>query len=371
MPKMPQFRTLHMKKSPSKDLIKAFPALLLAWDKKENQRKMPWKGEKDPYKIWLSEIILQQTRVEQGLDYYKRFVDAFPTVRDLAQAPPGQVMKLWEGLGYYSRCRNLMEAARYISAVRNGHFPDQYEDILSLKGVGPYTAAAIASFAYNLPHAVVDGNVFRVLARVFGISTPTDTTEGKKRFTRLAEDLLDQRVPGRYNQAIMDFGATVCKPAAPLCGHCVFRDCCKAYRDKKVNALPVKKKKISIRSRHFYYLVLHCRGKWAVRCRTGQDIWRGLYEFPLIESAEPREESFILREGVKKQWIPAKEFRSPRFSPEYRQVLTHQHIRARFLLLNIRRRPPVKDWEWLSPDETGSLAFPRLIRDFMAAEWPG
>ena len=190
---------------------------------------MPWKGEKDPYKIWLSEIILQQTRVEQGLNYYHRFIKTFPDVHQLGKAPDAKVFKLWEGLGYYTRCRNLIATARYISKELNGEFPAAYDEIKALKGIGPYTAAAISSFAFNLPHAVVDGNVFRVLSRIYGIQTPIDSTEGKKYFTRLANEKLDKELPGVYNQAIMDFGAIVCKPASPLCGDCVFNKICFAF----------------------------------------------------------------------------------------------------------------------------------------------
>jgi A/G-specific adenine glycosylase len=193
-----------------------FTKKLMKWNQSSNNRAMPWKGEKDPYKIWLSEIILQQTRVEQGLGYYERFVKKFPTIKHLAKAPEQEVFKLWEGLGYYTRCKNLIATATFISKEKKGKFPDDYESILSLKGVGPYTAAAIASFAYNLPHAVIDGNVFRVLSRYFGISTPVDTAAGKKMYALLAKELLDKDEPGLYNQAIMDFGAVVCKPLQPL-----------------------------------------------------------------------------------------------------------------------------------------------------------
>ena len=189
---------------------------------------MPWKGEKDPYKVWLSEIILQQTRVEQGLNYYKKFISAFPDIRRLANAAEGKIYKLWEGLGYYSRCINLIETAQYISHNLNGNFPNKYEEIRKLKGVGPYTAAAIASFAFNKPYAVVDGNVFRVLSRIYGIDKPIDSTEGKKIFAHLAHELLDKKSPGLYNQAIMDFGATVCKPT-PVCQQCPFNKNCKAF----------------------------------------------------------------------------------------------------------------------------------------------
>ena len=198
-----------------------FSRILQKWNREKNTRQMPWKGEKDPYKIWLSEIILQQTRVEQGLNYYNNFIKTFPDVHKLAKAPEEKIFKLWEGLGYYTRCRNLIASARYISKELKGKFPDTYEEIKALKGVGPYTAAAISSFAFNLPHAVVDGNVFRVLARIFGISTPIDSTEGKKKFTELANKLLDKKQPGFYNQAIMDFGAVICKPAPCLQSLCV------------------------------------------------------------------------------------------------------------------------------------------------------
>src|SRR5688572_25601737 len=193
-----------MKRNSQKELKRRFTSILLKWDREQNIRQMPWKEEKDPYKIWLSEIILQQTRVEQGLNYYKNFIKTYPDIRQLARAPDEKVFKLWEGLGYYTRCRNLIATARHISNELKGKFPDNYKDIEALKGVGPYTAAAISSFAFNLPHAVLDGNVFRVLARIFGIDKPVDSTEGKKYFTALAEELLDKKQPGKYNQAIMD-----------------------------------------------------------------------------------------------------------------------------------------------------------------------
>jgi A/G-specific adenine glycosylase len=197
-----------------------FTEKLLDWNNNNNKRSMPWKGEKDPYKIWLSEIILQQTRVEQGLSYYQSFITNFPTVYDLAKAPDEKVFKLWEGLGYYSRCKNLIASAKFIVNDLNGKFPDTFETIVALKGVGPYTASAIASFAFNQPYAVVDGNVQRVLSRYFGISTPVDTSAGKKLYQHLAESLLDINVAGLYNQAIMDFGAIICKPQNPLCTQC-------------------------------------------------------------------------------------------------------------------------------------------------------
>ena len=227
----------------NKTIQHPFTQILLNWHENENDRTMPWKGEKNPYKIWLSEIILQQTRVDQGMNYYLEFINKYPTVTDLALANDDDVFKLWEGLGYYSRCKNMLISARQIVNEYNGVFPADYDSILKLKGVGPYTAAAIASFAYDLPHAVLDGNVFRVLARYFGISTPIDGSEGKVYFAQLAKQLLHEGASASYNQAIMDFGATICTPKLPLCSVCVFNQQCEAFFNKKVQELPVKAKK--------------------------------------------------------------------------------------------------------------------------------
>ncbi len=330
---------------------------------------MPWKGEKDPYKIWLSEIILQQTRVEQGLAYYNNFIKTFPTIHQLARAKDEKVFKLWEGLGYYSRCRNLLVTARFISKELKGKFPDSYESIKLLKGVGPYTAAAIASFAYNLPHAVVDGNVFRVLARVFGISKAIDSTDGKKHFTALAEELLDKKQPGLYNQAIMDFGAVVCKPAAPLCDSCVFKKDCYAFQHNKVGELPVKEKKISIKKRWFYYLVMEYKNAIAIRQRTDKDIWHSLYEFPLIEVAAASSVNDILKQAVKENWLKAKGYSVRTLSPLYKQQLSHQFISGQFILLTLKTRPANDgNWQWIARKDLQRYAFPRMLRDFMHSE---
>ncbi len=330
---------------------------------------MPWKGEKDPYKIWLSEIILQQTRVEQGLAYYNNFIKTFPTIHQLARAKDEKVFKLWEGLGYYSRCRNLLVTARFISKELKGKFPDSYESIKLLKGVGPYTAAAIASFAYNLPHAVVDGNVFRVLARVFGISKAIDSTDGKKHFTALAEELLDKKQPGLYNQAIMDFGAVVCKPAAPLCDSCVFKKDCYAFQHNKVGELPVKEKKISIKKRWFYYLVMEYKNAIAIRQRTDKDIWHSLYEFPLIEVAAASSVNDILKQAVKENWLKAKGYSVRTLSPLYKQQLSHQFISGQFILLTLKTKPANDgNWQWIARKDLQRYAFPRMLRDFMHSE---
>ena len=354
-----------MKKGISNIPHRSFSRLLLKWNREQNRRQIPWKGEKDPYKIWLSEIILQQTRVEQGLQYYHDFIRNFPTIQELAGAKDEKVLKCWEGLGYYSRCRNLLATARYICNELKGQFPDQYETILSLKGVGPYTAAAISSFAYNLPHAVVDGNVFRVLARVFGISLPSESTEGKKYFTKLANDLLDQEQAGKYNQAIMDFGATICKPVAPLCGSCVFKKYCQAYQQDKIAAYPVKEKKIRVKKRWFHFLVLRYKGKTAIRQRMDKDIWQGLYEFPDIESGKPLTNAALLKEAGQKKWLSSSIKTATSVSPWYKQQLTHQLIHGQFIRISLQKKPELPGLLWLSEKELKQYAFPRLFREYL------
>jgi A/G-specific adenine glycosylase len=354
-----------MKKAGTKSIKNSFSAILLKWNKEENRREMPWKGEKNPYRIWLSEIILQQTRVEQGLEYYHRFIERFPAVNDLAAAPDTAVFKLWEGLGYYSRCRNLLATARFIAHERKGIFPDTYEDIKALKGIGPYTAAAISSFAYNLPHAVVDGNVFRVLSRIFGIAKPIDSTEGKKYFIQLADELLDKKQPGLYNQAIMDFGAIVCKPALPLCSSCVFNSHCEAYRLDKVNEWPVKEKKITIRKRWFYYLVMEYKGTMAIQQRTGKDIWNQLYEFPVIETNTEQESAYILKQAENQDLLLPKKYTKISISPLFKQQLSHQLIAGQFITLQLDKKPAIKNIIWLTINEMTDYPFPKFINQFL------
>lgn len=345
---------------------KQFAALLLKWNAGQNKRQMPWKGEKDPYKIWLSEIILQQTRVEQGLDYYHRFTEKFPDIHRLAKAKDALVFKLWEGLGYYTRCRNLLATARYISSKLGGKFPSIYEEIKALKGVGPYTAAAISSFAFNLPYAVVDGNVFRVLSRVFGIDKPIDSTDGKKYFTQLAEELLDKKQPGKYNQAIMDFGAIVCKPASPLCSACVFQNQCVAFLEDKVGMLPVKEKKIKIKKRWFYYLVVEYRDEIAIRQRTGKDIWNQLFEFPIIEKSGENPVENILKEAERIGWLPKSKYEVIAISPLYKQQLSHQLIAGQFIRIDLKKKLIANDNRiWIKTSQLKKFAFPRLINHYL------
>lgn len=355
-----------MNKSRSASLKSRFASLLLKWNREQNDRQMPWKGVKDPYKIWLSEIILQQTRVEQGLEYYNRFVQTFPDVHKLAQAPESKVFKLWEGLGYYSRCRNLIATAGYVSKELKGKFPDNYEAIRSLKGIGPYTAAAISSFAFNLPYAVVDGNVFRVLSRVFGINKPIDSVAGKKYFTALADELLDRKQPGIYNQAIMDFGAVVCKPAAPLCDNCIFKNHCRAFKNHKVSKLPVKTKKIAVKKRWFYYPVLEYKNTVAVRLRTAKDIWQGLCEFPLIEVEKETDVKNILKQATRKGWLN-KSDEIVSVSAIHKQQLSHQLIAGQFIRIRLRKKPAA-GFFWVEKNKLNKYAFPQLINQFINSE---
>lgn len=344
---------------------KEFTKILLQWNSTVNDRPMPWKGEKDPYKIWLSEIILQQTRVEQGWDYYNRFVAAFPDVGRLAAAPERQVFKLWEGLGYYSRCKNLIASAKFIAETRKGKFPGTYEEIVQLKGVGPYTAAAIASFAFNLPYAVVDGNVFRVLSRFFGISTPIDSTAGKKIFTGLAGELLDKKQPGIYNQALMDFGAVVCKPKNPLCLQCPLSKNCVAFNTGKTGDLPVKEKSIRKKIRWFYYLVVEHDGKFYVQKREKKDIWENLYEFVLLErpSAIPLEQ--LAGEPEMKQYFGKTKPEVARTSKLYTQQLTHQTINGQFIHIRPAKAPRLEGYEAVSREALSHLPFPKFITAYL------
>jgi len=344
-----------------------FTGRLIKWHHSSNNRQMPWKGEKDPYKIWLSEIILQQTRVAQGMEYYLRIVKTYPTIEQLAAAPDAAVFKLWEGLGYYSRCRNLLATARMVCKTYQGKFPSTYQQLLDLPGIGPYTAAAIASFAFQLPYAVVDGNVFRVLARYFGIYTPTDSTEGKKYFSELANQLLYQPAPGIYNQAIMDFGATICKPQQPLCAQCFLKTKCAARQSGWVHQLPVKEKTIQRSVRHFTYWVFDFQGKRAVRERPSGDIWQHLSEYYLMETDKPVEwDTQSVSEWLKGQGI--RTFQLESISPLYQQSLTHQHIKGIFISIRVTAIPTfLQHYQWIPCNQLKARAFPRLINQWMEA----
>lgn len=329
-----------------------FTQSLLQWHRQHNKRQMPWKGERDPYRIWLSEVILQQTRVAQGLPYYERFVARFPTVHHLANAQLDEVLKCWEGLGYYSRARNLWQTAGIVANELGGAFPTDYVGLLKLKGIGPYTAAAVASFAFREPRAVVDGNVQRVLARYFGVDTPVDSTQGKKQLANLAQELIETKRPDLYNQAIMDFGATVCLPRGPLCKLCPLSSHCTALAEGKTGILPVKGARPARRERYFHYLVYTNGSHTYLRQRTGNDIWKGLYEFPLVEADQE-----LKADAVGKKFDT---YLQPESAISKTQLLTHQKISAFFF----RGEELPSDTAGLLKvpiSELRTFAFPRVV----------
>ncbi len=299
-----------------------------------NKRELPWRQTNNPYAIWLSEIILQQTRIDQGLSYYQNFINRFPTVNDLASAEEDEILKLWQGLGYYSRARNMHTSAKSIVENYDCRFPETYQEILKLKGVGEYTAAAIASISFNLAHAVVDGNVYRVLSRIFGIPTPIDSSSGKKEFYELANKLIDKTNPGEYNQAIMEFGALHCTPKNPDCENCIFKNRCVAVKSKLVGLLPVKSGKTKIRHRYFNYLLFDLGEEVFLQKRTRNDIWKNLYEFPLIETTDKEEITSIA--GQLKQFINSEEIQIDKVTAWEKQILSHQHIHYRFVYICYR-----------------------------------
>ncbi len=316
----------------------SFTDTLLAWYDR-NGRDLPWRRTRDPYAIWLSEIILQQTRIAQGQAYWERFMKHFPNVQTLAAASEDEVLRLWEGLGYYSRARNLHAAAQQI--VTQGTFPVTLEGIRALKGIGDYTAAAIGSIAFGLPAAVVDGNVYRVLARYYGISTPVGSTAAKKEFTALAQSLLPAGRPGDFNQAMMDFGAIQCTPANPACLTCPLASGCQALREGRVESLPVKQRTTAIQTRKVDYIYLRCKGRTAIRRRGAGDIWQGLWE-PLTELL-PGVEAKLLRQGVRHQ-------------------LTHRTLIADFYLAETHQAPALPDgYVWIQEAELDRYAKPRLF----------
>ena len=320
-----------------------FTVTILRWFS-ENRRILPWRETTDPYAIWLSEIILQQTRIQQGTAYWEHFMQRFPTVESLASASEDEVLRLWQGLGYYSRARNLHAAAKQI--VEAGGFPDTLEGIKRLKGVGDYTAAAIGSIAFGIPAAAVDGNVYRVLARHFGMDTPINTTEGKKIFTSLAQELLPKDEASAFNQALMDFGALQCTPSSPRCVSCPLTETCEALRTGKVEQLPVKKRTLKIQTRRLTYIYIRCKGQTAIHRRAAGDIWQGLWEPVNMEHTQlsvPEGELRLVQQNVK-------------------HVLTHRILMADFYLWEATERPSLpKEYIWVDEESLDNYALPRLI----------
>ncbi|MFL5754075.1 MAG: A/G-specific adenine glycosylase [Bacteroidia bacterium] len=342
-----------------------FSSVLIKWYR-GNKRDLPWRRTTDPYKIWLSEVILQQTRVEQGLDYYNRFVEEFPTVKHLANASEDKVLKLWQGLGYYSRARNLHHTAKLVMEKYKGVFPSTYNELVLLKGIGNYTASAISSFCSNEAKAVVDGNVYRVLSRIFGIATPIDSTIGKKEFALLAEELLSKKDPATHNQAVMEFGALQCKPKNPDCAVCPLQHKCAAVAVNKIAELPVKAKKTKVSKRYFEYFVFRYKDHLYIKKRTGDDIWKNLYDFPMLESDTALKEEKVLNHALLLSYIDKRKYVLLEAGPVYKHVLSHQHIYARFWQFKFKQQPSAqKEWKKIPLSTVNAYAWPRLIDKFL------
>lgn len=339
-----------------------FYLLIVDWYRR-NKRELPWRETKNPYFIWLSEIILQQTRVDQGMNYYLKFVKNYPKIEDLASADEQRVLNDWQGLGYYSRARNLHHTANEIVKNQGGVFPAEYGQILALKGIGEYTAAAIASFAFDLPHAVLDGNVFRVLSRVFDLDLPIDSGAGKKAFSELAQSLLPENDPGSYNQGIMEFGALYCTPKNPDCPACILKEKCLAFRNKTVELRPVKTGKTKIRPRYFYYMIVSSPNELIISKRTKNDIWKHLYEFPHFEFEQAQEEENI-RELARKRYG----LEVSKMTYAKKHVLSHQHIFPVFIELsseNLAARQLHDGERVIKKEELSDFPVPRMIERYL------
>lgn len=328
----------------------SFTTALLQWYENHG-RDLPWRHTTDPYPIWLSEVILQQTRIAQGTAYWERFMKQFPTVESLAAASEDEVLRLWQGLGYYSRARNLHTAAKQIVAM--GGFPDSYEAIRRLKGVGDYTAAAIASFAFGLPHAAIDGNAYRVLSRYYGVTPPINTTAAKKEFTALAQQLLPKGRAADFNQAMMDFGATLCTPTSPQCHQCPLADGCDALHTHRTQVLPVKQKTVKMATRHFTFIYIRCQGETAIMRRPAGDIWQGLWQ-PLLIEDEKNVDTVL--SGLRKSG------QLTLLATGVKHVLTHRIIYADFYRLDTPVKPTLPEgYIWIPETHLDRYALPRLV----------
>ncbi|MCU0438524.1 MAG: A/G-specific adenine glycosylase [Raineya sp.] len=329
-----------------------------------HHRDLPWRETQNPYYIWLSEVILQQTRVKQGLPYYERFVETYPTIADLANAPEDEVFRLWQGLGYYSRAKNMLHTAKIIHQEYQDKFPNTYDKLLTLKGIGKYTAAAIASFAFEEPVAVLDGNVYRVLARYFGISTDIASPQGAKEFGKLSQELLPEKKSHIYNQAIMEFGAVQCSPQKPDCMYCPLRESCYAYNHNKQQELPIKINKVKVKERFFAYTIFENNDKIALRKRTGKDIWQNLYDFHLTELDSLES----LNDFMDTAWAKT-DISVGKISSVYKHQLTHQKIFIKFFHIQINNSQLLsvfsKDLQFFNKDEAHELPKPILIANYL------
>lgn len=342
-----------------------FATKITSWYK-INKRELPWRNTNNPYFIWLSEIILQQTRVDQGMAFYLKFVHEFPTVKELANAEDETVLRLWQGLGYYSRARNLHFTAKLIVENYNGVFPADFQEIKKLKGVGEYTAAALASFAFNLPHAVLDGNVFRVLSRIFGIDLPIDSTKGKKYFLELCNELLDKKNPALFNQAIMEFGALQCVPKNPSCTSCIFIGNCIAFSKNKVFELPIKSKSLVRKNRYFNYLIITHQQNVIIKKRTENDIWQNLYDFPLIETESSSDFSELKLKIKNHDLLKNKSWTLEKVSSTVKHVLSHRDIYTSFFHIKMEDQPSIKNnYILCQANQLDNYGMPRVITRYL------
>jgi len=328
-----------------------------------NKRDLPWRNTTDAYVIWLSEIILQQTRVEQGLPYFNRFLEHYPNVSSFAAADEDEILKLWQGLGYYSRGRNMLKTARMVQELYDGNFPQKYEQLIKLKGIGEYTAAAISSFSANEARAVVDGNVYRVLARYFGIATPINSTEGKKQFQAIADEVLNHENPGLHNQATMEFGAMLCKPKNPACGICPVRSGCYAFTHNATTALPVKLNKLKVRERIFYYFLVSDGTHILMNKRGENDIWANMYDLPMIETSKALSFNEITGLPELKEFFG--EITIEQILPEKKHVLTHQHLYLNLVILANKPHKLQENWFYTEIESLNKLALPKGIFIFL------
>jgi A/G-specific adenine glycosylase len=344
--------------------------ILVQWYE-DNKRDLPWRKTRDPYKIWLSEVILQQTRVAQGMDYFTCFTGRYPTIFDLANASEEEVLKLWQGLGYYSRARYLHQTAKTIVNSFNGLFPDTYESLLQLKGIGPYTAAAIASISFGKAYPVLDGNVARVISRVFGVIDPVNESIGKNKIEKILSSLIDKSIPGTFNQAIMEFGALHCIPKNPSCQSCPLLSICEAHSKRLVDALPRKSKKVKVTIRFFNYFIIKLKrnGQQLVYLhkRTGKDIWQGLYDFPLIETTESLSTDKLIESSDWNRLFKGIKTHLVSVSEEYKHQLTHRQIKARFYTVEIQHElnSNVDEFILVSENDIHKYPLPRLIDKYM------
>lgn len=346
-----------------------FKNIIIKWYN-ENKRDLPWRNTENPYHIWISEVILQQTRVAQGLDYYNNFISTFPTIKDLAEADIDRVMKVWQGLGYYSRARNLHSAAKQIMSDHNGSLPSSYKELLKIKGLGPYSAGAIASFAFKEVVPAIDGNVYRVLSRIYGVFASPETSSGKKDFFNLTMDLIDNKQPNIFNQALLDFGAMQCVPRNPNCISCPFNDICYAYRNNLINQLPVKGKKIATRDRFLNYIIIRYKDSTFIQRREAGDIWTSLYEFPLIETSKQVDLDSLVKHPIWNDLFGKEKLNILYSSQVIKHILSHQTLYTKFFIVEIDKPSYYMktNYQKVSIPDIQEYSVPKVIDNFLAAE---